>query len=81
MHYLTIVLVVSSLFNIAHARIIPDKFKEVETRIDHVLSYSDRALVKRVTKLKDLETEWFKISALPKNIQKDSIKIKIQSLS
>ena len=77
MHYLTIVLVVSSLFNIAHARIIPDKFKEVETRIDHVLSYSDRALVKRVTKLKDLETEWFKISALPKNIQKDSIKIKI----
>jgi uncharacterized protein (TIGR02231 family) len=77
MHYLTIVLVLSTLFNFSYARIIPDDFTELATEIDHVLTYSDRALITRKSKIGITKNDWIKVSALPQGIKKDSIKIKI----
>jgi len=57
------------------AAIAPDDFQEVDTSIDHVTVYSDRAKVKRNINISEIKKSWIKIAALPNQIDKTSIRL------
>jgi hypothetical protein len=63
--------------SLTFAQQMPREFISKEHKIHHVTTYSDRALVSRRLSFEPVGSQWIKISQLPRNIDKKSLRLRL----